>query len=189
MTSLLFFVSNLSLASLRLCFLLSLQSRVEKGWQIFISPCKDVSVKKSEKTCLTLPFVPLLVSVFRPSATVSRIGLMESCTWCRGHPLNPWLADPPPAGWPPWLADDNVMDGWGIRPLRWLSVLVSLFVCFRGNKVTTFAMFTSLSWPPLSWDVAHSFSLSLACFFLQTPCFLSEQQQEFSVQSMVSWCK
>ncbi len=43
------------------------------------------------------------VSVFRPSATVSRIGLMESrlhrrCPWCgRGTP-HPWLADPP------WLA-------------------------------------------------------------------------------------
>ena len=29
----------------------------------------------------------------------------------------PWLADPP-------LPDDNVMDGWGARPLRWLSVIV-----------------------------------------------------------------
>ncbi len=38
--------------------------------------------------------------VFRPSATVSRIGLMESCTYhchCRGGPP-PLLADPPP-GW------------------------------------------------------------------------------------------
>ena len=46
----------------------------------------------------------------------------------------PRLADPPQlAGWSPpgWLADppswlaDHVMDGWGTRPLRWLSVLVS----------------------------------------------------------------
>ncbi len=102
------------------------------------------------------------LAVFRPSATVSRIGLMESrmcrCHWHGGPP--PLLATPSPkvahddAGclmesclsWcgdpPPWLADTPpgwltphphhphhppyVMDGWGARPLRWLSVLVCL---------------------------------------------------------------
>ncbi len=52
-------------------------------------------------------------AVFRPSATVSRIGLMESCM-CRCHGGPPQLADPPP----------HVMYGWGARPLRWLSLLV-----------------------------------------------------------------
>ena len=53
--------------------------------------------------------------VFRPSATVSRIGLMESrlrrrCRWCGGPP--PHHHGPPPT----WY--ENVMDGWGARPLR-----------------------------------------------------------------------
>ncbi len=67
--------------------------------------------------------------VFRPSATVSRIGLVESrlhhCCWCGGPPpppswLAPWLADPPPwlADPPGWLHPPHVMDGWGARPLR-----------------------------------------------------------------------
>ncbi len=64
------------------------------------------------------------MAVVRPSATVSRIGLMESCTCrhCRGGPPPPpltpphrlpshWLTDPP--AW-----HDNVMDGWGAQPLR-----------------------------------------------------------------------
>ncbi len=46
---------------------------------------------------VTQHWVHFQLSVFRPSATVSRIGLMESCTchchWCGGPP---WLADPPP---------------------------------------------------------------------------------------------
>ncbi len=68
------------------------------------------------------------VPVFRPSATVSRIGLMESRVHrhhhCRGGP--PPLADTPPlAGWPP-----HVMDGWGARPLRWLSGVLVLFCLF-----------------------------------------------------------
>ena len=54
---------------------------------------------------------------FRPSATVSRIGVTSaSLSW----------RTPPPAGWSPWLAGypPHGMDGWGARPLRWLSVLV-----------------------------------------------------------------
>ncbi len=46
----------------------------------------------------------------KPRKIVSRIR-MESCTCRRGGP-------PPPA----W--HENVTDGWGSRPLRWLSVLV-----------------------------------------------------------------
>ncbi len=47
---------------------------------------------------------------FRPSATVSRIGLMESCSCCGCHGGPP----PPPPGWHP----PHVMDGWGARPMR-----------------------------------------------------------------------
>ncbi len=55
--------------------------------------------------------------VFRPSATVSQIGLMEShlCHHCHG-------GTPPPNRAPPWY--DNMMDVWVARPLRWRSVLV-----------------------------------------------------------------
>ncbi len=56
-------------------------------------------------------------NVFRPSATLCRIGLMESCLrrHCHGGP------PPPLAGWPP------PRDGWLRRwPLCWLSVLVSV---------------------------------------------------------------
>ena len=56
--------------------------------------------------------------VFRPSATVSRDGLMEWCTFCR-CPLShnhPPVADPPPHQHHP-LAF-HVMDDWGARPLR-----------------------------------------------------------------------
>ncbi len=56
-------------------------------------------------------------------------GLMESCLCHRGGP--------PPPGWltPLWLAaplawHENVMDGWGARPLRWLSVLVLEAIAF-----------------------------------------------------------
>ncbi len=39
-----------------------------------------------------------------------------------------WRTPPPLAGRPPWLADPPYMtDGWGARPLRWLSVLVCCF--------------------------------------------------------------
>ncbi len=52
---------------------------------------------------------------FRPSATLCRIGLMESCLHhhCHGGP-------PPLASRPPRLADPppHVTDGWGARPLR-----------------------------------------------------------------------
>ncbi len=48
------------------------------------------------------------IGFFRPSATVSRIGLVESCLRRRCRfvgvvvgPPTPWLADPPPAGLPP----------------------------------------------------------------------------------------
>ncbi len=51
----------------------------------------------------------IAILFFRPSVTVSRIGLMESrLRHCYGGP-------PPP---PPWLAAPHVMDGWGTRPLR-----------------------------------------------------------------------
>ena len=53
-------------------------------------------------------FFALSGDIFRRSATVSRDGLMESCTYrrcCGGHPPPP---PPPPPGW-----HDNVMDGWG----------------------------------------------------------------------------
>ncbi len=55
-----------------------------------------------------------LQAVFRPSATVSRIGLMESRLRRHCHCRCCWCGGPPP----------HVMDGWGARPLRWLSVLV-----------------------------------------------------------------
>ncbi len=57
----------------------------------------------------------LVLVFFRPSATVSRIGLSHVCAG---------VEDPttPLAGWPP---PPRVMDVWGARPLRWLSVLVS----------------------------------------------------------------
>ncbi len=46
--------------------------------------------------------------LFRPSATASRIGPMESCTCQHGGP--------PTTTPPAWY--ENVMDGWGARPLR-----------------------------------------------------------------------
>ncbi len=55
-----------------------------------------------------------LTSLFRPSATVSRIGLMESRTCgrccCRSGQPPPHHHHPP--------AWHDVMDGWGTRPLR-----------------------------------------------------------------------
>ncbi len=69
---------------------------------------------------------------FRPSATVSRIGVTSaSLSW----------RTPPPAGWSPWLAGypPHGMDGWGARPLRWLSLLVArqpdclpVLICGKG---------------------------------------------------------
>ncbi len=67
-------------------------------------------------------FAGIKRSVFVRRATVSRIGRMESCTCrrCRGVPPPPsTTTTPTPLAW-----HENVMDGWGTRPLRWLSVLV-----------------------------------------------------------------
>ena len=63
--------------------------------------------------------------LFRPSTTVSRIGLMESCTcrYCRCHCC--CRGGPPPPTTTPLAWHENVMDGWGARPLRWLCVLVT----------------------------------------------------------------
>ncbi len=65
------------------------------------------------------PFHSSCFAICRPSATISRIGLIESrLRCCHGGP--------PLAGWPPlpgWTPPPHVMDGWGARPLRWLSVL------------------------------------------------------------------
>ncbi len=86
-----------------------------------IRPPIDLSVKKKQEGLLgvspkilsanrNIKFVNFWYNVvepvfFRPSETVSRIGLMESCMchrchchWCGGPPP-PWLADPPPAWW------------------------------------------------------------------------------------------
>ena len=63
----------------------------------------DISRKS---TCLgqILSIASGRFAIFRPSATVSRIGLMEShtchCHWCGGPPP-PQLADPPPGWLPP----------------------------------------------------------------------------------------
>ena len=55
---------------------------------------------------------PPLAGLPPPKVACNEVGsLMESCVCHRG--------EPPLAGWPP-----HVMDGWGARPLRWLSVLV-----------------------------------------------------------------
>ncbi len=79
------------------------------------------------KTCVVVsePFSRL-------SATVSRIGRMKSCTCCHCHCCGPPLPPPhhhhhhpltttttTPAAW-----HENVMDGWGTRPLRWWSIRV-----------------------------------------------------------------
>ncbi len=98
----------------------SKKSRIlEKATPKAVSPkltvIKPVSlnVRRSSSSRL-LVFVLLLTFnclhcsnfLFRPSATVSRIGLMESCTCCRWYgrgtppPLIPWLAGLPP-GLPP----------------------------------------------------------------------------------------
>ena len=98
--------------------------------------------------------------IFRPSATVSRIGRMESCTcrYCRyrGVPPSPL----PPHHHPPPAWHENVMDGWGARPLRWLSVLVSecMSVMSQGGrrstnsnwKKPTFSSFLGKTLPTLS---------------------------------------
>ena len=121
-----------------------------------------------------LPVVCMAEEFFRPSATLCRIGLMESrlhhhC--CHGGPPPYWLATPPQscmwwcgqpygvmselvwrtpplAGWPPLASwpPPYVMDGYGARPLRWLSVLVwgmSLAVDTRslGALVIMFSVF------------------------------------------------
>ena len=75
-------------------------------------------------------------TLFRPSATVSRIDLMESrlhrrCR-CRGGPP-PWLT--PPSGWltplagrpPPWLADPPLRVGWLGRSAFTLTLEAYLF--------------------------------------------------------------
>ena len=75
-----------------------------------LAPADSVLAHDRQKTAV----YAWVNGVFRSSTTVSRISLMESCMcghchWCGGPP---WLADPLR------LADDNVMDGWGARPLR-----------------------------------------------------------------------
>ncbi len=92
--------------------------------------------------------------VFRPSATVSRIGLMESpLRHCCGGPPHPpgWLADPLASYTPGWLTPpawhENVMDGWGTWPLRWLSVLVCGQFCEtseQGEERTQIGMKTGI---------------------------------------------
>ena len=69
-----------------------------------------------------------------------------------GRTPTPHRVDPPPQGWPP-QPDDNVMDGWGARPLRWLSVLVLLAVrkerafVFQPLFLSEFSLFVVL-FPP-----------------------------------------
>ncbi len=115
-----------------------------RGWIRARSRSMNVQKKECESICCGSKF---WISLFRPSATVSRIGLMESrvrrrpsLSWRTPHPPPGWLPPPkvarddagclmesclscchggPPAGYPPY-----VMDGYGARPLRWLSVLV-----------------------------------------------------------------
>ncbi len=88
---------------------------------------------------------------FRPSATASRFGLMESCTCCHccGGPPPPTLADSLPV----W--HDNVMDGWGysafmLTKRTYLSYLFSDF-SFLFHKNKTVAL--------LSLRLCSSFSL------------------------------
>ncbi len=93
----------------------------------------------TRSTCISSKFLLselCSMSLFRPSATVSRIGLMVSrlCRrWhCRGGPPPPpkvacndagslmesclsWHGGTPPPGW---LTPPYVMDGYGARPLR-----------------------------------------------------------------------
>ena len=62
---------------------------------------------RAQQTCMDYGRRRCFELIFRPSATVSRIGLMESCTCQHGG------LPPPLAGYP-----SHVMDGWGARPLR-----------------------------------------------------------------------
>ncbi len=75
------------------------------GWACFLRlPCGIDSSGAGVLeglTCGTLLIdFHVKADIFRPSATVSRIGLRESCLHCcHGGPPPPWLADPP--GWLP----------------------------------------------------------------------------------------
>ncbi len=92
---------------------------------------------------------------FRPSATVSRIGLMESRVHhhrCHGGPPPGWLT--PPTTTPP----DGVA-GWGGRPRRWLSVRGACWSSFYwwGLQVSHWCLFilTYFAEVPLAhegWD-------------------------------------
>ncbi len=126
--------------------------------------------------------------VFRPSATVSRDDLMESCTWrtllppplrlsamklgslmesclhCRGGPpsLAVWPPPPPPPH------PRHVMDGRDARPSRWRSVLV--FFLFHDTNCET----SIHSFPPLSPSKLLKRSIFWTILFVQrkkhAPC-------------------
>ncbi len=106
---------------------------------------KGGSVKQNfalESTMGAKRYWEIMSSIFRPSATVSQISLME---WNPPTPklhVTKWAAlwshvcvvvmEAPLAGWPP----SHVMDCLGARPLRWLSVLVE-GSCVKDNTTTT----------------------------------------------------
>ncbi len=77
------------------------------------------------------------------------------------------VEDPPPTTTTPtplaW--HENVMDGWGARPLRWLSVLVSFFFLAKRLHNPQFILPTSFSWILSPAIVAFSFF----CARLPTP--------------------
>ncbi len=79
---------------------------LELGWQscpVFRAGKTDVDVASSpavysaREAWRVARLVVLFASIFKPSATVSRIGLMESCVYRHCHGGIP----PPTSGWPP----------------------------------------------------------------------------------------
>ncbi len=89
--------------------------------------------------------------VFRPSATVSRMGLMESCTChCRGGPPpTPWLTPLP------WLANPP-RDGWLGRSAFALTKRICLFYAQGANNLkrkVTNLLLCPIYWNSLRWNL------------------------------------
>ncbi len=96
---------------------------------------------------------PLLGYPPKKVACVEVGSLMESYLCRHGGPP-PWLADAPLAGYLPPLAGclplawhDNVMDGWGARPLRWQNVYTCLTQSFfiPGKRIKLYTSFLGQS--------------------------------------------
>ncbi len=80
-------------------------------YRIWIDGEKSESEEEEEKEGEEVKEVPFVVVVV---VFLGRARLHRRC--CGGPP--PWLADPPLAGRPLPGWHENVMDGWGARPLR-----------------------------------------------------------------------